>query len=397
MLVFVPSFEKKSLISRILHSLVLAFFIGLIISVKCNTVQQAIMDALFYDPVEHAQNLRDERRLFAASEYLTFYESIPGVSISQEFRTLKTQIDTERNTFGYITQETCKGLFWGESEETYGISAEAITEVLAFGDVRALYGEAKHYVNNEEVDPVNVTLSVLGLMLSAVQTGPQAAIVTPLKSVATLLRKSVLLMSKPLRAGIRRMLQPIINNREAITSSLKRGEVHPELSGVVAECRSAFEGITALTQSNPRAALQVIRLTDDVRDLNKNVILTMRMGEDATQILAHGGKQALETAEQLQKAGRLNGSTLKMSMKYGKAGLEAIKDITIEELEEMVRKQRILLSGKGLYYIKYAISRIPTSFAIFALLYMALVLYKMWFYTYKNKPEDIPSHTVAAE
>ena len=388
-LLFVPSFAKKTLMLRILYSLVLAFFIGLIISVKCDTVNQAIIDALLYNPVEHAQKLRDERRLFTAHEYLTFYESIPGVSISQEFRDLKTQIDRERNTVGYITQEVCKGLFLGESEETYGVSAEAITEMLAFGDVRALYGEAKHYANNEEVDHVTAILSGLGLTLSVAQAGPQAAIVGPFKSVITLLRKGAVLMSKPLRTGIRRIFQPLINNSEAIASGIKRGEIHPELSGVLAQCRTVFEGITALTQNNPRAALQVIRLTDDVRDLNKNVLLTMHMGKDAAQILTHGGKQALATAEQLQKRGRLDVSTLKQSMKYGKAGLEALKDFTVDELEDMVRKQRILFSGKGLYYIKYAISRIPASLAFFVALYVTLILHKTWFYTEKHNPTNM--------
>ena len=394
-LLFVPSFANKPLILRTLYSLALAIFIGLIISVKCDTVHQAITDALFYDPVEHAQKLRDERRLFTAYEYLTFYESIPGVSISQEFKNLKTQIESERSTVGYIAQEFCKGLFLGESEETYGVSAEAITEMFAIGDIRALYGEAKHYANNEEVDHVNAILSGLGLTLSAAQAGPQRAIVGPFKSVITLLRKGAVLMSKPLRIGIRRIFQPLINNSEAISRGLKRGEIHPELSGVVAQCRSVFEGITALIQNNPRAALLVIRLTDDVRELNKNVLLTMHMGKDATQILTHGGKQALETAEQLQKNGRLDVYKLKQSMKYGRAGLEALKDFTIEQLEDMVRKQRILFSGKGLYYIKYAISRIPASLAFFAALYITLILHKTWFYTEKCNLKKLISFTSA--
>lgn len=391
-----PSFAKKSFIFRLIYSVVLVFFIYLIVSVKFCTTTQLVLDAIAYNPVEHAQNLCNEGRLFAAYEYLSFYEKIPGVSPSQEFLALKEQIGNDRSTFSYMTKELCKGLFLGESEEEYGVTAEMVTEAVALGDARALYGEARHYVNGEEVNPVNVGLSTLGLALAAAQMGPQAAVVAPFRSIVNLLRKSSVLMSKPLRAGIRRIFLPVINNSEAVVNGLKKGEIHPELGEVIRQCRAAFDSVADLAQRSPRAALQVIRHTDDVNNLSRNARVVMQMGQDATQILVHGGKESLEAAAQLQKAGKLDGSTLKRAMKYGKPGLKALLDMTLEELEEQVRFQRILLSGKGLYYFKRLIAYIPMSAAFPLTVYLGLVFYKTWFVRSKREKTAMPAPDAAA-
>ncbi|WP_353114954.1 hypothetical protein [Nitratidesulfovibrio sp.] len=99
---------------------------------------------------------------------------------------------------------------------------------------------------------------------------------------------------------------------------------------------------------------------------------------------------------QIAKNGTYGRSTLKQAMKYGEYGLEALKDMTLEEFETQIRMQRIMLSGKWLYYATYIVSRIPASFALPAALYMLLILYKTWFVRGTSKAQAKPV-TAAAE
>lgn len=377
--IFVPPFSKKTLLGRLLASIIIIFLIWSILSAKFSTTTQLIFDAIAYNPVEHAQELVNNGHYSAAYDFLSFYEEIPGVETSQEFNVLKAQIENERASFTYRANEILKGLLWGESEEDYGVTAEMVTEVLAFGDVRALYRETSRYLNGEEVDELNAGLAGLGLVLSAAQAGPQLAAVLPFKSLVGMLRKSVALMRKSFRLGISKIFQPIIASSDVVVRSLKKGEIHPLLREVLEQCRSQFGSLADLARLNPRTALLVIRHSPDVVSLDRNTRLAIKMGPDAKQILAHGGAESLEAAAQLEKKGKLSGVTLKKAAKYGKPGYRALVEMSLEELEMQVRSARLLLEGRAWYYFKRLISLIPSGIAFSFVLYLALALCKTWF------------------
>lgn len=377
--IFVPSFSKKALLGRLFVSAIIVIIIWGILYVKLSSTMQFIFDAIAYNPVEHAQELVNNGHYSVAYDFLSFYEEIPGVETSQEFNALKAHIENERASFTYKANEILKGVFRGESEEDYGVTAEMVTEYLAVGDVRVLYKETSRYLNGEEVDALNVGLAGLGLVLSAAQTGPQVAAVLPLKSLVGMLRKSVGLMHKSFRLGISKIFQPIIASSDVVVRSLKKGEIHPRLQEVLEQCRSMFGSLAYLARLNPRTALLVIRHTPDVASLDRNVRLAIKMGPDAKQILAHGGKESLEAAAQLEKKGKLSGVILKKAAKYGKAGYRALREMSLEELEMQVRSARVLLGGKLWYYLMWLFSLIPSGIAFSLVLYLALVLYKTWF------------------
>ncbi len=310
--------------------------------------------------------------------------SIPNTGYSEELIKILNDIEKTRGTWNYRINETWKGIIGEESKEVYGKAAEFVTEFTPIGDVRALYSEGMHAFNDGDVDTLNASLAAISLGLSVVSAGPQAPFLAPLKSVKNLFKKSLNLMSPPLRKSIELTLQPIMKHAPEIKESLKNMKLTDNVVTLITKTSSKFSDMLNLGRKNPESAMLIIRYSDNVEQLAENAKLVMQMGDDAVGILAHGGKSSLEAAKSLQKSGILSGLNMKKTMAFGEAGLSWIRYFPLDDLLKQVRMIRLTVSGKFIYYIKWILSKIPTSVAILILIYFMLIFYKLWF-LYPNR------------
>lgn len=376
---FIPPWKRMNILFRVCLSILLISIISMFIVAKLDKNLPLLYAVLSYNPVEHANNLYKKGQLITARDFINFYISIPNAQYSNELIKILNDIEETRGTWNYRINETWKGIIGEESEETYGKAVELVTEFTPIGDVRVLYSEGKHALNDEDIDTLNTSLAAISLGLSVVSVGPQAPLLAPLKSATNLFKKSLNLMSPSLRKSIELALQPIMKHSPEIKRSLQNMKLSNELATLITKTSSKFSDILNLGRKNPESAMLAIRYSDDVKQLAENAKLVMQMGEDAVGILTHGGKNSLEAAKYLQKSGILSGLNMKKAMAFGDAGLSWIRHLPLDDLLKQVRMIRLTVSGKIFYYIKWIMSKIPTPVAIFILIYFILIFYKLWF------------------
>jgi hypothetical protein len=96
-------------------------------------------------------------------------------------------IQTKRDSVPYKTEKIMQGILEGKSDETVGQAAAIASDFLVIGDIRDLAIQGMHYLNNDEVDTLIVSLSSLGL-LATVSTAYSVGTLAPVKSSISFLK-----------------------------------------------------------------------------------------------------------------------------------------------------------------------------------------------------------------
>ena len=275
------------------------------------------------DPVEYAQKLYDDGHYKDAQDYITFYQSLPLVSSSEAERLnpILDKILETRASLEYKLKETGKGFFLGKSEESYGKTAEFISEFSGVGDVRDLVTAGYSFAKDEEVDFFTAGLAGAGLILSVASLGPQATATIPAKTGVAVIKiaKKINKISKPMQDSIKNVITKIAKERnkevavkEFVEPMAQLGEYHKR---------------TNLTNT-----IEVIGKSNSVSEIPKTIKIADQFGLQAASVIRYSGPDALNITE---KCGA--DAVLKAS-KFGPEAVTALKQVPVEKLINDIRR-----------------------------------------------------------
>jgi len=253
------------------------------------------------DPIPHTKALINEEKYVDAHTYLSYFMQFKYVSQNPKAQALLTNIQKKRNSLDYQSGKIAEGLLTGTSDELSGQMAAIGSDFLVIGDIRDLALEGTHYFKDEEVDPVLVSLSTIGLVASAstLFTLGSSAVVKSGVSLLKLAQKSkripTWLNSYLIReAKIIRKTKDISNIKPLFTTL---DAIHKEVG--------LQETLKLLSYSKNFKALKT---------LSK---LTKRYGVKTTTLLKLSDKQIITHANVLNK---VNQKTIFLASSYGSNG-----------------------------------------------------------------------------
>ena len=162
------------------------------------------------DPIPHAKELIAEEKYAEANEYLNFFLDYDYVLDNYEAIELAEHINETRDSWSYQLGKINSGFWSGESDESEGQYAAMASDFLVVGDIRDLGEEGIHYLNDEDVDEVTVTLAGVGVVLAA-GTVATAGGLAAAKGVASLVKRAYRLGKLP-----KWLQKKILNNPEQL-------------------------------------------------------------------------------------------------------------------------------------------------------------------------------------
>lgn len=119
------------------------------------------------NPIPHTKQLIKEEKYLEAKEHLSYFMDYNYVTKNPESYQLMQVIDQKRSSLSYKTEKVLEGIFKGKSDEFIGQTSAFASDFLVIGDIRDLSIEGIHYINDEKVDNLMVSLSSLGLIATA--------------------------------------------------------------------------------------------------------------------------------------------------------------------------------------------------------------------------------------
>lgn len=119
------------------------------------------------DPIPQTKELIEKEKYVEAEEYLSYFMEFEYVKSNPEASQLLKRIQEQRNSVAYKTEKVLEGILKGKSDEFIGQSSALASDFLIIGDIRDLSIEGLHYLHDEKVDNLMVSLSSLGLLATA--------------------------------------------------------------------------------------------------------------------------------------------------------------------------------------------------------------------------------------
>ena len=297
-----------------------------------------VSDVQVVDPVKRAEALIAEGKLKDAQTWIELYESLPGPSWRGRDAEEKEKLDgmleairTERASLAYQIEETAKGFFLGQSEESYGRTAEALSSLFVVGDIRDLATAGINWAEGEEVDYFVAALSAAGLALTVAALGPQAPAAEGAKAGIAALKVAK-------RAG--RVSPALEREVLTLTQRVAKGEAKID---ALAEPLSA---LSAYAKTNGAgAALEVVGRSDRLADLPRVVRTAERFGRDGAAALRFGGKGVVEAVE------KHGVNEVKAVLKYGEDAVGKLARFERVSAKALLRDMRrvALFSGKAIW------------------------------------------------
>jgi hypothetical protein len=218
--------------------------------------------------------------------------------------------------------EFAEGAVTGEADSTGAIAGVVTSDFFVLGDVRDLTLQSMRWVNNEPVDPFILTISGVGLTLTAatVMTAGQAAPARAGASVLKAAKRSGQINPRLLRhfedrleaavpqASLRRELGGLSRQADefADVATPTTGQADGVLGAFQRAMRS--DGMAALAddltqvqaiaqRTSPGFAVKVLRTAEDATDLRRARQLVDAGGDRAAALTKHGGIKALRLAK----------------------------------------------------------------------------------------------------
>ena len=118
------------------------------------------------DPLPHTKALISQEKYMDAQEYLEYFMQFEYVYQVPEAQELLRNIQTKRESFEYRSTKIFEGIYTGTSDEMLGQASAIGSDFFFIGDLRDLAIEGSHYLKDEKVDKVLVSLSGIGLAAS---------------------------------------------------------------------------------------------------------------------------------------------------------------------------------------------------------------------------------------
>lgn len=253
------------------------------------------------DPIPHTQTLIAEEKYVDAYEYLHYFSQFDYVKQNPKAQALLTSIEEIRSSISYQSEKVAQGFRTGTSDELSGQLAAIGSDFLVIGDIRDLALEGTHYFKHEEVDPVLVSLSTIGLVASASSlfTFGSSAVAKSGVSVLKLAHKSKRMPTWLNKYLLREAKQ--IRKTKDITS-----------------IKPLFTTLDTMHKEvGLQDTLQLLSYTENFKELQGLGKLTKRYAKETNTLFKLSNKQLLTQAHILNKVDK---KTIALASTYGSNG-----------------------------------------------------------------------------
>lgn len=352
---FIPLPQKMSRWTKYGLTSILVF-VFILLCIPSGSSDNGYIDRMKqFSPVNKARELYKKDGPRAASEYVSFYQSLPGYQANQELNQIKAEAEQHRSSWTYMAAEFGRGLIGMDHHEDYSSLTSSIAAYVPYlSDARdilthgkGLYEHWNKFQNNENINSLELGLDGVGLAASLWGLIPGIGHAgDPIKQSTGVLRKCVSLMSN----GVKTYVMQVFNKAFKFISKSgildikmsdfgdltklvenKKGQFN-EAMNLVAGSFKELQPLINLALDNWGAASAVLSTASTPEELKSYINIANRIDKNNEDILKFGGKAALQAASRLEKAGGFNINLLKSAMLYGDAGLEAVGNIPAEEL-----------------------------------------------------------------
>lgn len=255
------------------------------------------------DPIPEVRQLMAEQRYAEAVEYLEYFENSPFVD-QRLVHALATEIDTIRTSPEYQLRHIQEGIVHGTSDETIGQVTGLVTNFLVIGDIRDLSWQAWNWSQDQDVDPVIVALSTIGLVATGLQV-VSLGTATPVKGTVAVLKGARRLGRLPDWLG-----RALVDGAD----SAWRSRSLDGISGLLGDVRR-------LLDRSGRSGLHLLGQTTDAVSLKRMADFSERFGGDSGLVWRLGGESALK----LSRNSALSAELVKLASWYGPQGLEVLE------------------------------------------------------------------------
>ena len=253
------------------------------------------------NPVPHTKALIKERHYADAYAYLNYFMDFTYVQKNEEAQKLLQEIIEKRSSLSYKSAKIAEGIRTGTSDELSGQLFAIGSDFFLIGDIRDLALEGTHYFQHEEVDPVLVSLSTIGLVASAstLFTLGSSAVAKSGVSVLKLAHKS-------------RRIPPwlgkyLIREAKQIRKTKNISNIKPLFNTL-----DTMHKEVGLTN-----ALKLLSHTHNMKELKGVSKLAKRYGHETATLLKLSDKKLLSHASTFSK---MDKKSIKIASTYGTSG-----------------------------------------------------------------------------
>jgi len=311
------------------------------------------------DPTPHTQELIDAKRYADADEYLRYFMAYDYVKNNPKAQQQMQKIQAVRSSYEYQSDKIIQGLIEGKSDENLGKFSAVISDFLVIGDIRDLFIEGQHYLNNEKVDQVMLALSGIGLLASA-STVYSFGSTTPVKGTVSFLKYGKRLGKLPPW-----FTQELIKTSKALKESKSLSSVNQLLTPVT----QLYEKVGF------KGALNMLHQSKNLNNLQAFVTFSTRFGNASPMLLKVTNNHALHYAQRLPKVDQ---KTFLYASTYGENGLKGVEKLGastfLRKVKTTANLSKTTYKGNLNALFDYLLKTLPTS-----LLMMMVVLGLLYF------------------
>ncbi len=269
------------------------------------------------DPIPHTKALINEGKYVEAEEYLSYFMAYDYVKNNPEAPQLLQHIKVKRDSLSYKTQKFLDGIIKGKSDEFIGQTSAFASDFLVIGDIRDLSIEGTHYLHDEKVDTLMVSLASLGL-LSTAATLKSKGVTMPLKDTVFILKYAKRANKIPLWLEQNLIKQIRVAKK---TKSLTK------IQNLLVPIQKLYHQV-GLTQ-----ALKLLSQTHNLKELTRLNQFATRFGKRTPVLLATTHNQALTY---LHKMPNVSTKNFLYASTYGERGLKGLEKLGVNRFMQRV-------------------------------------------------------------
>jgi hypothetical protein len=326
------------------------------------------------DPIPHTKKLISEKKYVEAEEYLSYFISYDYVKKNPKSQKLLDAIKLKREDYSYKAKKFIEGITHGVSDEDIGKVSAIASDFLVIGDIRDLSIESKHYLNDEKVDKVIVSLSSLGLLATA-STVYTLGATTPIKTSISVLKYGKKVNKLPSWLNQQLITQAKISNETKSLNNIK---------SLLEPIYKLYEK-TGLTQT-----LNLLKNTKNFKELKNFISLASRFGKKSNILLQITKGKALHYAKLMPNVKSKN---ILYASTYGEKGLKGIKKLGENKFIKRVgfgsNLSKTTYKGNLNSFFNYLLKNVPTSL-LYAISLLGLLYFIQKFYIVSKKLFNFP-------
>jgi len=326
------------------------------------------------NPIPHTKELISKEKYVEAEEYLSYFMSYDYVKSDQKSQDLLQSIKSKRSEYSYKAKKFLEGITKGGSDEDIGKISAIASDFLVVGDIRDLSIEGKHYLNDEKVDKVILSLSSIGLLATA-STVYTLGATTPIKTSISVLKYGKKVNKLPSWLNKNLIKEAKISNKTKSIDNLK---------SLLEPIYKLYEKI-GLTQT-----LNLLKNTKSFQELNKLIAFSSRFLKKSQVLLQLTKGKALHYAKLMPNAKSKN---ILYASTYGEKGLKGLKKLGENKFMRRVgfasNLTKTTYKGNLSSFFNYLLKNIPNSL-LYTITLLGLFYFIQKFYRVSKKLFKFP-------